>query len=46
MSGGADAKPDVEPTIHHLDDAGNYLQVCNFSNFQKILLNCITNNFL
>jgi hypothetical protein len=46
MLGGASAKPDAEPAVHHLDDADNYLQVCNFSNFQTILLNCVTNNFL
>jgi hypothetical protein len=47
MSGGTDSKPDAEPTLHHLDDAGNnYLQVCNFSNFRTILLNCVTNDFL
>jgi hypothetical protein len=43
---GADSKPDAEPAVHHLDDAGNYLQVCNFSNFQTILLNCVTIDFL
>jgi hypothetical protein len=41
-----DAKPDVEPAVHHPDDAGNYLQVCNFSNFIKILLNYVPNDFL
>jgi hypothetical protein len=46
MSRGADAKPEVESAIHHLDDAGNYLQVCNFSNSQAILLNYVTNDFL
>jgi hypothetical protein len=46
-SGGTHSKPDAEPTLHHLDDAGNnYLEVCNFSNFQTILHNCITNDFL
>jgi hypothetical protein len=46
MLGGADLKPNAEPALHHLDDVGNYLQVCNFSNFQTILLNCITNDYL
>jgi hypothetical protein len=41
-----DAKPDVEPAVHHPDDAGNYLQVCNFFNFIKILLNYVPNDFL
>jgi hypothetical protein len=46
MLGGADSKPDAEPAVHHLNDAANYLQVCNFSNFQTILLNYVTNDFL
>jgi hypothetical protein len=46
MSQGDDAKPDAEPAADHLDDAGNYLQVCNFSNFITILLNYVTNDFL
>jgi hypothetical protein len=46
MSQGDDAKNGVEPTVHHLDDASNYLQVCNFPNFITILLNCVTNDFL
>jgi hypothetical protein len=46
MSGGTDSKPDAEPPVYHLDDVGNYLQVCNFSNLQTILLNFITNDFL
>jgi hypothetical protein len=37
---------DAEPAVHLLDDAGNYLQVCNFSNFITILLNHVTNDFL
>jgi hypothetical protein len=45
MLGGASAKPDAEPAVHHLDDADNYLQVCNVFNFMKILLNCIPNDF-
>jgi hypothetical protein len=32
--------------VHHLDDTSKYLQVCNFSNFIQILLNCILNDFL
>jgi hypothetical protein len=46
MSRGDDAKHDAEPAVHHLDDAGNYLQVCNFSNFIKILFNYVPNDFL
>jgi hypothetical protein len=38
MSGGADSQPDAEPTVHHLDDAGNYLHVCKFSNFSQYYL--------
>jgi hypothetical protein len=34
MLGGADSEPDEEPTVHHLDDVDNYLQVCNFLNFK------------
>jgi hypothetical protein len=45
MSGGADSKPDAEIEVHHLDDAGSYLQVWQFSKFQTILLNCVTNDF-
>jgi hypothetical protein len=30
MLGGPDSESDVEPAVHHLDDEGNYLQVCNF----------------
>jgi hypothetical protein len=37
-SGGADSKPYAEPTVHHLDDTSNYLQVCNFSNFKQYCL--------
>jgi hypothetical protein len=44
MSQGDEAKFDAKPAVHHLDDAGNYLQVCNFSNFITILLNFVTNN--
>jgi hypothetical protein len=46
MSGGADANPDAEPAVHLLDDVGNYLQLCNFSNFQIILFNFVTDDFL
>jgi hypothetical protein len=46
MTGGADSKYDAELVVHHLDNAGNYLQVCSFSNFQTILLNYATNDFL
>jgi hypothetical protein len=46
MLGGADSKPNAEPAVHHLDDVGSYLQVRNFSTFQSILLNYITNDFL
>jgi hypothetical protein len=46
MCRGDDVKPKAEPEVHHLDDAGNCLQVCNFSNFITILLNDITNDFL
>jgi hypothetical protein len=46
MSRGVDSKPDGEPAVHHRNDAGNYLQVCNFSNFQTILLNYVTIDFL
>jgi hypothetical protein len=45
-SRGADSKLDAEPALHYLDDAGNYLQVCIFSNFQTILCNCVTNDFM
>jgi hypothetical protein len=31
MSEGADTELDAEPVVHHPDDAGYYLQVCNFS---------------
>jgi hypothetical protein len=30
MLGGDDSEPDAESAVHHLDDAGDYLQVCNF----------------
>jgi hypothetical protein len=30
MSGGADSEPDAEPAVHHLNDVGNYLKICNF----------------
>jgi hypothetical protein len=30
MSGGADPQPDAEPTVHHLDDAGNSLEYAFF----------------
>jgi hypothetical protein len=43
---GANPEPNAEPAVHYLDDVGNYLEVCNFSNFQIILLNCVTNDFL
>jgi hypothetical protein len=46
MTRGDDEKPNAEPTVHHLDDGGNYIQVCKFSNFIIILLNCITNDLL
>jgi hypothetical protein len=46
MSRGDDAKPNAEPVAHHLDDADNYIQVCNFSNFITILLNYVTNSFI
>jgi hypothetical protein len=46
MVGGADSKPDAKLAVHHLDDAGNYLEVCKFSIFQTILLNCVTNDLL
>jgi hypothetical protein len=46
MSRGDVAKPDAKSAVHHLDDAGNNLQVCNFSNFITILLNGVTNDFL
>jgi hypothetical protein len=39
-------KPTKRCDIHHLDDARKYLQVCNFSNFIKTLLNCVPNDFL
>jgi hypothetical protein len=39
MSRGVDA-------VHHLEDVGKYLQVCNFSNFIKILLTYVPNDFL
>jgi hypothetical protein len=32
--------------VHHLDEVDKYLQVCNFSNFIKILLNYVPNDFL
>jgi hypothetical protein len=35
-SRGSDSKLDTEPVVHHFDDAGNYLQVRKFSNFQTI----------
>jgi hypothetical protein len=35
--GGLDSEPDVEPAVHHLDDADNYLKICNFSNFKHCL---------
>jgi hypothetical protein len=36
MSRGADSKPDAEPVVHHLDDVGNYLQVCIFQFLNNI----------
>jgi hypothetical protein len=44
-SRGDDGTHDVETTIYHLDDAGNYLKYA-FFNFIKILLNCVPNYFL
>jgi hypothetical protein len=32
--------------VHHLNDADKYLQIRIFSNFIKILLKCVPNNFL
>jgi hypothetical protein len=37
MSGGTDLEPDAKPAIHHLDDVGNYLKICNLSNFKYCL---------
>jgi hypothetical protein len=37
MSGGTDSQPDAKLAVHHLDDAGNYLKICNFSNFKHWL---------
>jgi hypothetical protein len=37
-SGGTDIEPDAKPAVHHLDDAGNYLKICNFSNFKQYCL--------
>jgi hypothetical protein len=39
MLGGTDSKPDAEPALHHLDDAGNnYREVCIFSIFKQYYL--------
>jgi hypothetical protein len=45
-SGGANLKLDAKSTLHHLNGARNYIQLCNFSDFQTILLNYITNDYL
>jgi hypothetical protein len=39
MSEGADSEPDAEPAVHHLDDEGNYLKICIFSDFKQ---HCLT----
>jgi hypothetical protein len=36
-SRGHDSESDVEPAVHHLYDAGNYLKICNFCNFKHCL---------
>jgi hypothetical protein len=36
-SGGNDSEPYAKPPVHHLDDAGNYLKICNLSNFKYCL---------
>jgi hypothetical protein len=36
--GGLESEPDAKPAVHHLDDAGNYLKICKFSNLKQYCL--------
>jgi hypothetical protein len=38
MLGGADSKPDAKSSVHHLNDADNYLQVYFFPIFKQYCL--------
>jgi hypothetical protein len=37
MLGGTNSESDAMPAVHHLDDAGNYIKICNLSYFKQCL---------